>query len=167
MSNKTKKSVDLPGGPVVFRDDLKSSIDDLPKSAFISHTAIDGEFFNKHLSSLFKKSSIHCFFLDYKIATKSPDLADAYKRTIIEQIKVLHWFVVLLSKKSLLSKWVEFEIECALKLKDKSRILSIICDDCNPSEFHSTLDTIPLIDFYNDYDNSSEKLLAILSDLKT
>lgn len=146
-NTKLNKGIDLPGGVVDFRTDLIFDDKPFPKSAFISHTAADDEFYKEFIFPILERAEISSFYLDYKLSSKSPSIGEAYKKTITQQIQRLNWFLVIQSENAILSKWVQFEVEHALTVKNLDSILVVVRNKCDTSLLNPNLKSVLTFDF--------------------
>lgn len=124
---------------------------------FISHSHKDHAFV-KHLAEDLERHGIDVWYDEWEMKP-----GDSLTAKIGEGIKSSGYLVIVLSKNSVSSNWVEKELSLALsdQLARKSiKVIPILRETCEfPRSFHFLGDTI-YADFRGDYDSALKRLLA-------
>ena len=117
--------------------------EEVPYWVFVSHTASDSEVIRERI---LPKDETNFHLLNFM--SKPILVAEAYKIKILRNIARCSWFMIVISKNALVSKWVRFEARWALKYKRKDRIVVVRLDDSNPANIHEKLVDARRVDFY-------------------
>jgi TIR domain len=129
------------------------------KFAFVSHTAIDAPFIEKHVAPIFRKRYMDLLFLNYFHFTK------IYAQYILRGLENSGWFVVVLSISSIHSQWVRFELNWALEHKERRRIIPLVIDDVDPTTLDRRLSSFDIVDFRKPSKRVEQQLLAIFPEV--
>ena len=122
---------------------------------FISHSSRDTEFVEREVVSLLKGNGIDVWYSKDNIET-----AAEWEKRIKLGLKSCEWFIVVLSPDSVVSDWVQSEVDWALDER-KGRVIPLFYRDCDPTELHIKLRRIQHIDFRGDPEPARRKLLAV------
>lgn len=124
-----------------------------PKRIFISHSTKDRDFVDREIISLLRRHGIETWYSKDDIQT-----ASQWKRVIVEGLKSCDWFLVGLSPRSIVSPWVEAEVDWAFDHR-QDRIVPVIIEDCTWDEFNLLLRTLQNVNFSADPQNARIRLL--------
>jgi len=122
---------------------------------FISYSSRDKTFVRKLANEIEKRG--YLTWLDEKEIVAG----DYLPKKIGEAIETSKVIIVVLSKNSISSRWVQYEINNALQrmIKGKVRLIPVLIDDVDlPPE----LNGLVYVDFRESFDNGLEKILAAL-----
>jgi hypothetical protein len=86
--------------------------------------------------------------------------ASHWERSILQGLKECDWFLVVMSERSARSEYVKDEVHWAVDNRP-GRIIPVLMEDCDLTEFHIRLRRIEYIDFRQDYNAGCAKLLAV------
>jgi hypothetical protein len=129
------------------------------RSVFISHSHMDRSFAEKLANDL-GKHGLDVWYSEWQMKP-----GDSLTRKVADGIISSGSMLVLLSKNSVQSEWVEKELSLALcdSLANKNvRILPVLIETCAfPRSFHFLGDTI-YADFRDDYNTALQRLLSAL-----
>jgi hypothetical protein len=107
-----------------------------PSWVFASHSAADYEFVRStmHRYEFSRSLQIH-------IANRAqtPQVAEKYRRGILRSLSRCAWFVVFVSEASVESQWVRFEVDWAIRMRRRSRLLCLSIDDSERRALHPGL----------------------------
>jgi hypothetical protein len=129
---------------------------------FVSHTATDYPMVVNYLKPLVEKTYIQLFVLN-RVMRGSPDVIQRYKRRILDQLSRCAWFLVVVSKASLKSEWVRFEVDWAAHHRDPKRVYVWLLDDSDPAVLHPWLKTTNVIGL-DDLEAAVDKIWSIARD---
>jgi hypothetical protein len=110
---------------------------------FISYSTVDRAFARKLRKQIAVTDNAHTFFLDSVELPAGAKIAHTLQR----RIEWCDFFIILLSGNSTKSKWVKFELECALENEIQSgqkKIFPVLLDD---TDIPKMLDQYLAIDF--------------------
>ncbi len=127
-----------------------------PSWIFVSHAAVDEGVVRKLLDTI---AARRCLSLHIANRKQSDWVALAYKAKILENIRRCNWFIVAVSKAALSSRWVKFEVRCALRSKATNNMLCLVLDNSEPTALESGLSSVRKID--------ARPLLAVRGGLRT
>jgi hypothetical protein len=125
---------------------------------FISHASADRDFVKHELVNLLSALGFDVWFAEEDIST-----SENWERAIREGLKNSDWFVLVMSPRATHSEWVKDEVNWAIDQR-QGRIIPLLVEDCDPSEFHIRLPRIQHIDFRRDKKLAREKLIKLLVD---
>lgn len=128
----------------------------MPK-VFISHSIKDREFVEREIITLLQNHQIETWYSSQSIQT-----AEEWERSIHRGLNSCDWFLVVMSPHSAKSEWVRAEVFWAAS-KRRGRIIPVLLEECDPTDFHLMLFQIQYLDFRHNIDVARQKLLAVLS----
>jgi hypothetical protein len=108
---------------------------------FISHATGDQRFVDQHIVSFLQSHGIETWY-----SREDIDTASHWEREILEGLKSCDWFLVVVSRLSLLSDWVNREVAWAEERR-KGRIVPVVIDDSDPADLHLALVRIQHVDW--------------------
>jgi hypothetical protein len=123
--------------------------------AFISHSTSDQKFVESVLIPLLKEVKVTPWYSKTAILT-----AEDWERSIRKGLETSDWFLVVLSPRSVSSRWVKAEVHWALEHRP-GRVVPIMSEPCNPAELHIGLSLIQHIDLSQKRKAGSAKLREI------
>src|SRR4029077_4365686 len=112
-------------------------------------------FIEKHLAPIFRKRYMDFLLLNYFRFTK------IYAQYILRGLENSGWFVVVLSRSSIHSQWVRFELNWALEHKERRRIIPLVIYDFDPTTLDRRLSSFDIVDFRKPSKHVEQQLLAI------
>jgi cellulose biosynthesis protein BcsQ len=128
---------------------------------FISHAARDHQIVRAKISPLFRDYQIPFWWSGDNIPAGA-----RWRDEIQRQIAECDWFVVALSRNSIISQAVREELTVALETKPDNRIIPILLEECPIDQLHSDLSQIQYVDFSfptrAELETSYRKLIATL-----
>ena len=124
---------------------------------FVSHTAADGAIYLEFVFPVTQKCFVDCHFANF--ATPG---AKMYEENILKSLALCATFLVIVSERSVHSKWVKFEVDWAIEHRNPNRIIPVITDDANPSRLNGRLATIPVVDLRESRETAFQALLQRL-----
>lgn len=124
-----------------------------PKQVFISHASEDREYVEREVVSWLTDHGISVWFSPHHIQS-----ATHFNRSIQAGLAECDWFLVVLSPRSVASRWVEAEVHWAMD-KRQDRIVPVLAEDCDWEDLHLMLRTIHYVDFRRDLDDGKRRLL--------
>lgn len=129
------------------------------KFAFISHTASDMPFIEKHIAPILRSRYMDYAVLNYMQFTKE------YAQYILRLLSNSGWFLVILSAAASRSKWVKFEVDWAIRNKDSERIIPIIIDEVHLRDVDPRLVTYDSLDFQSAPIEAERRLFDLLPEI--
>lgn len=121
---------------------------------FISHSSHDTEFVKREIIPLLTGSGVDVWYSKANIET-----AAEWEKQIKIGLRACDWFLVVLSPDSVVSDWVQSEVDWALDER-KGKIIPVLYKDCDPTELHLRLRRIQYIDFRDDPESARRELSA-------
>jgi hypothetical protein len=121
---------------------------------FISHSSLDTEFVEREIIPLLTRDGVEVWYSKENIET-----AAEWEKQIKLALGACDWFLVVLSPNSVVSDWVQSEVDWALDRR-KGKIIPVLYQDCDPTELHLRLRLIQHIDFRGDPEPARRKLSA-------
>ncbi len=112
----------------------------MPK-VFISHTTADRDFVEREIVHLFERHGIDRWYCKENIQTASD-----WEEKIRAGLEACDWFLVVVSARSLASKWVRAEVRWAIDERP-DRIVPVLMEDCNWRDFHLMMRGVQHADF--------------------
>ncbi len=122
---------------------------------FISHATGDQRFVDQHIVSFLQSHGIETWYSREDIHT-----ASHWERAILEGLKSCDWFLVVISRRSIRSAWVNREVAWAEERR-RGRVVPVLLDGSDPAELHLALVSIQHVDFRGEFDAARERLLRI------
>lgn len=122
---------------------------------FVSHSSLDRTFVEREIISPLREHGIETWYSEENIET-----AAEWERCITDGLKKCDWFLVVMTPRSVASKWVRREVFWAME-KREGRIIPIVMETCEPEDLHIGLLPLQYIDFRENIKRSQGKLLAI------
>ena len=123
---------------------------------FISHSTQDRDFVEQHIVSLLESNGIATWYS--KVSIQS---ASEWERSILNGLEQSSWFLVVMSESSNQSEWVKDEVFWAIDHR-KSKIIPVLIDQVEMSDFHIRLRRIQAVDLRVDADVHNQKIIDIL-----
>lgn len=120
---------------------------------FISYATADSQFVQNELIHALKNNSIETWYSGNDIHA-----ADQWEREIREGLVGSEWFLVVLSKNSVNSKWVRREVLWAMEHRP-DHFVPVLLEDCDPTDLHFALDQIQYVDYRGDQAAARAELL--------
>ncbi len=128
----------------------------LPKLVFLSHEHRDRRFVEK-VASLLKAQGIKYWYSRSHIGG-----AQQWQDEIGHALNRCDWFLVVLSPRSVKSKWVRREVAYALdKNRYEDKIIPVLYKVCQWKKRFWPLTVIEFIDFTGKFDHGCQNLLKI------
>lgn len=124
---------------------------------FLSHASADRAFLEREIVPLLVSAG----FEPWLAATHMPSTSE-WEKVIRRQLEACDWFLVVLSHDAVASEWVQTEVHWALDFR-KDRFVSVVVDDCRPSDLHLRLIRHHHVDFRADPEAARRRLLAVWS----
>jgi formylglycine-generating enzyme required for sulfatase activity len=121
---------------------------------FICHATLDRDFVEREVVGLLNQHGLETWYSKDNIQT-----AEEWERSILKGLKACDWFLIVLSTHSQVSEWVKDELNWAIKNR-RDRIVPVLIEACDSSEFHLRLDRIQFADFRVDPEEGRRRLLA-------
>lgn len=125
---------------------------------FISHATADRGFVEKELLGLLRALGFTVWFAEEDIKT-----SDQWERSIRRGLESSDWFLLILSSRSAASEWVKDELTWAFE-KRPGRVLPILVEDCNLSDFHIRLPRIQHVNWRANPKEARDRLIKVLVD---
>lgn len=126
----------------------------LPREAFLSHSSQDRTFADR----LLKVLRAHGIRVWYSPRNLVP--AQKWHSEIGRALARCDWFVIVLSRKSVRSEWVERELTYALNHRQyRGRILPVLKERCNFERLSWTLGALQLVRFVGGFERGCVDLL--------
>jgi len=127
-----------------------------PANVFISHSSRDRVFVERIVTVL-RRHGIACWYAPNNILG-----AEQWQDEIGRALRQCNWFLLVLSKNALKSKWVKRELAYALE-DDRydERILLIVKTPGNYNDLSWTLSAIQQVDFSGHFDDACVSLLRV------
>jgi len=126
----------------------------VPK-VFVSHSVKDREFVEYELIRPLQRHGIETWYSKDAI-----DTGARWEKEIVEGLKSCDWFLVVLSRESVQSDWVEAEVHWAMDER-ANRIVPVLIDDCDPADLHLKLRQVQFVDYRENRDQAKKKLLTV------
>jgi serine/threonine-protein kinase len=120
---------------------------------FVSHSAKDREFVEKHIINLLEKNGIKTWYSKLDIQT-----ASEWERSIVRGLESSNWFLIAMSPQSVGSEWVKDELHWAIDNR-RNRIIPVLIDDCNLRDLHIRMARLQYVDFRNPTKDARTQLL--------
>jgi serine/threonine protein kinase len=125
------------------------------RRVFVSHSTKDRDFVEREVITQLEKHGIRTWYSKVDIQT-----ASEWERSILRGLESCEWFLVVMSPRSSSSEWVKDELHWAIDNRP-NRIIPVLMDDCNLSDFHIRMGRIQYVDFRNRTKESRAQLLAL------
>lgn len=118
------------------RKDLKEVIaHKLPTSKiFISHSSVDKPFVRKLISTLSESN------LNFWIDEQEINVGDDIQKSVSENLKASNFLIAVISKNSVNSKWVNFELSQFMGFADNQNIIPLLID--KGQQFNEPIDNL-------------------------
>lgn len=126
----------------------------MPK-VFISHSSLDREFIENEIVRPMSASGIDLWYSNDDISA-----SDRWQNHLQNGLRQCDWFLVVLSPRSVDSKWVSREVSWAINERD-DHIVPVIMEDCDWSELNLFLEGYQNIDYRGDREQARRELLGI------
>src|SRR4051794_26904077 len=97
---------------------------------FISHSSNDTEFVEWEIIPLLTGSGLNVWYSKENIET-----AAEWEKQIKRGLRDCDWFLVVLSPDSVISDWVQNEVDWAVDER-KGKIIPVLYQDCDPTDLH-------------------------------
>lgn len=123
---------------------------------FISHSSQDQSRIEKDLLPLLRSHGI-----EYWYSSENIPSASDWEKVIRRALSECEGFLVALSAHALRSDWLQAEVHWALDHR-KERFVSLLLDDCTPSEIHLKLIRYQHVDWRQMSDAGDRRLLEAL-----
>jgi TIR domain-containing protein len=124
-------------------------------NVFISHAAADRAFVTGELVPALTQRGINTWFSEEEIRT-----ASRWEQAIRAGLESCDWFLVVLTPRSVASRWVQAEVHWALDERP-DRFIPVLLETCDWRSLHLMLRTIQYVDFRSNREEAWRKLLAI------
>jgi hypothetical protein len=124
---------------------------------FVSHSSRDRQIVEERVIALLNRYGIQTWY--------SPDSiqgAQDWEHRIKQGLADCDWFLVVVSKNSIASKWVKAEVSLALKERE-GKVLPVVIDDSNPTDLYLLLGGIHYVRFDKDWTGARRDLLKVWS----
>jgi len=112
---------------------------------FVSHTSVDAPFVQAEIVPLAMTEQLVLHFVN---KDSGPVVSQPYKRQILRSLARCASFMVVVSKSSLASPWVRFEVGWAAQYRTRNRSLVVLLDNSQLCEISDWLGEIKMIDYY-------------------
>jgi ATP-dependent Clp protease ATP-binding subunit ClpB len=129
-------------------------------TVFISHSVQDREYVEREIIAPLRSWGLQAWY-----STSDIRPTDRWERKILEALRACEWFLVAMSPRSAQSEWVRDEVNWAMNYRIK-RIIPVMIDNCDLSEFHIRMPRIQYIDFRDRPEVAQRRLLAIFESNK-
>jgi hypothetical protein len=127
-----------------------------PEELFFSHAHDDAEFAMRVVTAL-REHGIRVWYAPHEILG-----AQQWHDEIGSALARCDWFVVLLSPRSVQSKWVKLELLYALRSdRYDDRILPLLMEDCDIDMLSWTLGGLQNVDFRSDFETACRELMRV------
>lgn len=123
---------------------------------FISHSTKDRDFVEQHIVGLLESNGIATWYS--KVSIQS---ASEWERSILNGLEQSSWFLIVMSESSNQSEWVKDEVFWAIDHR-QSKIIPVLIDQVEMSDFHIRLRRIQAVDLRVDADVHNQKIMDIL-----
>lgn len=127
----------------------------MPK-VFISHSSQDRSRIESDVLSLLRSHGI-----EYWYSSENIPSASDWEKVIRRALGECDWFLAALSAHALQSDWVQAEVHWALDHR-KDHFVSLLLDDCTPSDLHLKLIRYQHVDFRQNTDEGCRRLIEAL-----
>lgn len=125
---------------------------------FISHTTADRTLVEREFLGLLTALGFDVWFAEAEIQS-----TEQWERSILSGLENSKWFLLIVSRASVLSEWVKDEVNWAIEHRPNT-IIPILIDDCNSRDIHIRLPRIQHIDYHPDSRQAANKLIKLLVD---
>ena len=126
----------------------------IPKEVFLSHSS------KNKVTAHNLAETIHNHGVSVWYSPKDIRNAQQWHDEIGKALLRCDWFLVLLSKDSVCSKWLRWELGYALNHSQyNDRILPIKLEDCDPEELSWTLELFQMVDVNGNTDEAIAEIL--------
>ncbi len=133
-----------------------------PVEVFVSYASGDSAFAAKIAATL-ANQGVRVFF-----SKKSIRGAQAWHDEIGAALARCEWFVVVLSKRAVASRWVKQELVYALQQRRyHERIVPLLYKTCRAEKLSWTLASIQHIDFRRNFQTAAEQTLRAMASART
>jgi len=122
---------------------------------FVSHSSQDRSFVESELLPLLRMYDIGTWYFKDDIPS-----AAIWEKTIREGLITSDWFLLVLSQSAVASEWVQAEVQWAMENR-KDHFVSLLIEDCVPSNLHLQLIRYQHIDYRHPTDDARSRLLSI------
>jgi hypothetical protein len=127
-----------------------------PKEVFLSHASADRKFVDQ-LAEVLRNHGIPVWYSTTNILG-----AQQWHDEIGKALQRCDWFLVVLSPRAVVSKWVKREILFALTdNRFENRIVPVLSKSCHPKKLLWTLESYQMIDFRGRFETGCRELLRI------
>lgn len=124
---------------------------------FISHASKDREFVEDHIVRFLESNGVSTWYSKATIQS-----ATEWERSILQGLRECSWFLLVMSTASCQSEWVKDEVFWGIDNR-QDRIIPIIIDDVDVSDFHIRLRRIQAIDLREDPGVDNEQILELIN----
>ena len=124
-----------------------------PKQVFISHSNQDRDFVEREVIGLLQSHGIETWYSGDDTQT-----ASQWQRTILAGLESCDWFLVVLSPRSIVSKWVTAEVDWALENREEA-FAPVLMEECDWKSFYLLLRNYQHADFSSDLKDGKKRLL--------
>ena len=126
------------------------------RRVFISHCSADRKFVHRLLQIL-KQNRIRYWYSERHIPG-----ATNWHDEIGQALKRCDWFLIVLSKKAVRSRWVKRELVYALRQnRYDGRVVPVLIASCKYDDLSWTLAAIEMIDFRGEFKTGCRRLLKV------
>src|SRR2546423_1532597 len=101
----------------------------MPK-VFISHSTRDRAFVEREIVAPLRAGGIETWY-----ARASVRVAVEWERSIKKGLKECDWFLVVMSPRSVVSRWVRAEVHWAMTQRE-GRFVPVLVEDCELDDLH-------------------------------
>src|SRR4051794_24907102 len=124
---------------------------------FISHSSLDREFVERNIIAPLRAQGIETWYSRDSIET-----ADEWASKISQGLKSCNWFLVVISPRSIKSKWVRREVHWAMERRE-GHVVPVLLEDCELEDLHLGLFSLQYLDFQQNIEQAQERLIAKFS----
>jgi TIR domain-containing protein len=121
---------------------------------FLSHSSKDRPFVEDTLIPLLHRHGIETWYAKDDIQT-----AEEWESCIKAALTECDWFVVVMGPNAVASEWVKDEVHWAIANR-RRRLIPVVIDECNPLAIHIRLPRIQHVDFRQNIDDASLRLIS-------
>jgi hypothetical protein len=125
-------------------------------NVFVSHASRDCETITQAILPLLTAHGIK-----YWYSAKDIPSASDWEKVIRHALTTCDWFLVVLSPSAIESEWVQAEVHWALDHR-QDHFISLLLNDCTPSDLHLKLIRYQHIDFRRPSDEACRRLVEAL-----
>ncbi len=126
---------------------------------FVSHTSADAPFVRSEIKAVARAEQLVLHVVN---KDSGPVVSQPYKRQILRSLSRCASFLVVLSRSSVASRWVRFEVEWAIRYRARARSAAILLDDSRPTDLAGWLREIAVMDYSQSWSTARDDLTRIL-----